>query len=160
MVNSEKVAVVFAVGIAVAALGAGDVDDSEMAPDAPPAPAAVPLEVLFTLDEDAFAAPPAPGFTVPFDVVTADMDLDGDADLLVNWHDLARLELFENDGGRFHLLNPAGDDRSGLFENPGLANLYAPPDEVLPRVGGAGRPGVWVWHEPDRRGDWHFWPGG
>jgi len=118
---------------------------------------AVPLEVRFVLDEAAFTAPPAPQNVVPFDVVAADMDADGDPDLLVNWHNLARLELFENEGGGFVLVNPESNDRSGLYENVGVASLYAEADRVLAAARADGAAGVYVWHEPNPRGDWHFY---
>ena len=114
-----------------------------------------PADVSFVADQAAFRAPAA-GAPVPFDVVASDMDLDGDTDLLINWHNLARLELFENVDGAFELRNPADDDRSGLRENPGIDNLYAQGEEVVRRARAAGVPGVFVWHEPDPRRDWHF----
>jgi hypothetical protein len=113
--------------------------------------------ISFELDTTAFTAPPAPRFVVPFDVVSADMDLDGDPDVLVNWHNVARLELFENDGGAFRLINPEGDDRSGIFENPGIADLYGAAARMLAEARAAGAAGVFVWHDPDRRGDWNFY---
>ncbi|MGD8816999.1 MAG: hypothetical protein PVJ51_07415, partial [Acidobacteriota bacterium] len=116
----------------------------------------VPLEVRFDLDSNAFDAPAAVQYAVPFDVVSADMEGDGDTDLLVNWHNLARLELFDNRGGRFVLANPEGADRSGLYENTGIVDLYAPVEATLERARASG-PGVYLWHEPSRRGDWHFW---
>jgi len=114
-----------------------------------------PLEVRFALDTAAFEAPEAPQNVVPFDIVSADMEGDGDTDLLVNWHNEARLELFDNRRGRFVLANPEGADRSGLYENTGIADLYAPVEPTLERARAAG-PGVYLWHEPSRRGDWHF----
>jgi len=118
---------------------------------------AVPLEIRFTLDEEAFTAPPALQTIVPFDIVSADMDLDGDADLLVNWHNLAPLELFENRDGVFALVNGPGVDRSGLYENEGVVSLYAPAEETLARARAAGAPGVYVWHDPSPREDWHIY---
>jgi hypothetical protein len=117
----------------------------------------VPLEVRFTLDEAAFTAPPAPQASVPFDIVSSDLDLDGDPDLLVNWHHLARLELFENQDGAFVLANPVGDDGSGLYENEGIANIYAPTEETLAQARAAGVAGVYVWHDPSPSEDWHFY---
>jgi len=117
--------------------------------------AAVPLEVRFELDEAAFEAPPAPQAFVPFDVVSADMEGDGDPDLLLNWHNRAPLELFENRGGGFALVNLPADDHSGLDENPGIADIYGPVEQTLALARAAG-PGVYLWHEPDRRGDWHI----
>ena len=113
--------------------------------------------ISFELDTTAFTAPPAPQFVVPFDVVSADMDLDGDPDVLVNWHNVARLELFENDGGAFRLINPEGADRSGIFENPGITDLYGAADRMLAEARETGVAGVFVWHDPDRRGDWNFY---
>ncbi len=116
-----------------------------------------PLEIRFVLDEAAFTAPEAPQTSVPFDVVSSDMDLDGDPDLLVNWHNVARLELFENQGGDLILVNPSGDDRSGLYENEGIPRIYAPTEQTHARARAAGVAGVYVWHDPNRRQDWHFY---
>ena len=118
--------------------------------------AAVETEISFELVTTAFEAPP-PLQPVPFDVVSADMDLDGDPDILVNWHNLAPLELFENTGDGFTLLNPEGGDRAGLFENPGIPSLYAPTEEMLERIGAAARAGLFVWHDPNRRERWNFY---
>ncbi len=149
-----------ALWLALLAFGAGAAGcsvDSDGEPAAGAARQHVPLEVRFTLDETAFTAPPAPQSSVPFDVVAADMDLDGDPDLLVNWHNLARLELFENQGGDFILANPAGDDHSGLYENEAIPSIYAPTEQTLARARAAGVAGVYVWHDPSPRQDWHFY---
>ncbi len=113
------------------------------------------LRIRFVPDAAAFDAPPPPA-PVPFDVVSADMDNDGDPDLLVNWHNLGALEIFENDGGRFRLVNPPGDDRSGVFENPGIASVFADAGGMLARARQAAHAGVFVWHDPNRRADWNF----
>lgn len=110
--------------------------------------------ITFALQEDAFDHPDPPPWA-PFDVLAADMERDGDADVLVNFHNRARLELYENDGGRFRLRNPADGDRSGLFENPGIASLYATVPEMTERIREAAVSGVFLWHDPDRAGDWH-----
>ena len=113
-------------------------------------------QLRFVADTAAFAAP-APPAPVPFDVISADMDNDGDPDVLVNWHNLGPLELFENDGGSFRLLNRAGDDPTGVFENAGIASLFAAADEMLDKARRAGHPGVFVWHDPNRQqGIWNF----
>ncbi len=92
----------------------------------------------------------------PFDVVASDMDLDGDADLLINWHHLGPLELFENRNGLFELSNPAGGDRSGLFDNPGIPSLFAPATEITSRIDRSDSAGLYVWHDLDRAGSWRF----
>jgi hypothetical protein len=129
-----------------AILAAAALLSASCGPDpAPPAP--------FTLDEAAFGASPPPA-TRALDVVAADMELDGDPDLLVNWHNTGRLELFENDGGVFHLANPPEGDRSGLFENRGIADLYADTDTMLARLGITAKPGVYLWHGSNARDAW------
>jgi hypothetical protein len=93
----------------------------------------------------------------PFDAVAADMDLDGDTDLLINWHHRLRLELFGNQGGMFQLLNPRDDDVSGLYDNPGIPTLFAPYEETLRRVRRLNQPGLFLWHDDDRNNPWwHF----
>ncbi len=99
----------------------------------------------FLIDPAAFGATPPPASRA-FDVITSDMDLDGDPDLLVNWHNTGRLELFENVEGAFRLANPADADRSGLFENRGIGDLYGETDEMVARVRASGAPGVYLWH--------------
>ncbi len=114
-----------------------------------------PPQIRFDLDEAAFGQPPRDDM-VAWDVISADMDRDGDADVLINWHNLAPLELFENVGGTFSLVNAPDRDPSGLFENAGVRSLYAANDEMLEAVRRNGSPGVYVWHDPDPRRDWHL----
>lgn len=92
-----------------------------------------------------------------FDVVAADMDADGDDDVLLNWHHLAPIELFENRSGRFRLFNSAARDRSGVFDNPHIPSLYAPSSRVRQLIADIPSPALCVWHAADRRdGSWHF----
>jgi hypothetical protein len=105
------------------------------------------------------------------------MDRDGDTDLLLNWHHLAALELFENrDGsfvqrnprandrsglfenreGSFVQRNPRANDRSGLFENRGIPSLYAERDEIIARIERSPDAGLYLWHDLDRKAGWHF----
>jgi arylsulfatase A-like enzyme len=131
-----------------------------------------PLLVFQRFAEDAgggrswFAAPDPDAFTGSFgpwrdpvyDVVAGDMDLDGDPDLLINWHHLQPLELFENRGGRFALVEPA---RSGLSDNRGVPDLYADADAMRAAIEEAGEPGLFLWHDVDRQGSWRFlWAAG
>ena len=99
--------------------------------------------------------PPAADF--PFDLVVTDMDLDGDPDLLVNWHHLGRPELFDNRRGRFALLNPSGADASGLFDNRGIPDLFAKATEMIAEIDAEGKPGVYLWHDLNRHGAWNFY---
>ncbi|MCK6506995.1 VCBS repeat-containing protein [Myxococcota bacterium] len=61
---------------------------------------------------------------VPFDALAADMDRDGDEDLVVNRH-LRGLLLFEARDGQMVLLNADGRDEAGLDEPPGVRSLAA-----------------------------------
>lgn len=88
-----------------------------------------------------------------FDVVAADMDLDGDPDLLLNWHHLEPLELFENLGGRFVPVDPA---RSGLLENRDIGDFYVRLADMEALLGPDDPPGLYIWHDLDRRGAWRF----
>jgi hypothetical protein len=105
----------------------------------------------FVLD-DAFHGD---GLTIPtasrmggygaFDVAAADMDLDGDVDVFINWH-LGGLELCENTGAGFQVLNVPEADVSGLGEQPGVPSLYARRGATLDALGEL-PPGIHVWHE-------------
>ena len=89
-----------------------------------------------------------------FDLITGDIDLDGDLDVLINHHLRAPIDVLRNDGGTFTLLSRPDDDRSGVWDNPGIPDLYATEDEVL---GEAEAPGLYVWHDPDRDDAWQLW---
>lgn len=144
-----KAAVFLLAGALTACADEPPVEEAE--PAEPPLP-----DVGFALDEAAFDAPAVPDTIVPFDVVTADLELDGDPDVIINWHNLASPELFANQGGGFYLINRAGSDRAGLWENPGIPSLYGDNDEMLAKARARATAGVFVWHEPNRRGDWQI----
>ena len=91
-----------------------------------------------------------------FDLLAADMDLDGDPDLFVNRHHRQRFELYENLGGRFRQINAPKIDASGLFDNRGIPNLFASQDEMLLRIREDGAVGLYVWHDTNRNGAWRF----
>lgn len=116
------------------------------------------VAIVFERVDDGFrfSEAEAPG-REPFDALCADMDLDGDDDLLVNWHHLAPLELFENRNGSFV---PMGH-RAGLDENPDLPTLFADNDTMLRGLTTASAPGLYLWHGLPRDGDgWRFaWNG-
>jgi hypothetical protein len=125
------------------------------APAAGRPPAAL-ADIAFELASDSiFIDHPGPQRARPFCVVATDMDRDGDPDLLINWHLLAPLELFENVDGRYRLLNVPGHDASGLCENPGLPDFYAEYALMLSRIDALDSAGVAVWHDVDRQGNWH-----
>lgn len=123
--------------------------------DAPPR-RGVPPEISFESPRSDLFDGSAEGVRQAFNALAADMDLDGDPDLLVNQHILAQLELYENVGGRFRLINPGGADLTGLYENRGIPWLYGDLEEMLPRVLERRRPGVYLWHATARRRMWHL----
>lgn len=116
-----------------------------------------PAPTVLTVVKDSVFAGRVPGneHTV-FDVIAADMDLDGDLDLYANGHVEFHSELFENLGGHFQHVNIPGSDHTGLFDNPGIPNLYADADEMVALINRAGAPGLYFWHDLDRHGVWRF----
>lgn len=118
---------------------------------------------LETAPESVFVDAPGPYPDPPFDAVATDFDRDGDPDLLLNWHHLRPLELYENREGRFWRVNRPGDDPSGLFDDRDIPSVYAETPPMASRVRREGAPGLHVWHDRNRRGRWRFlWkdPGG
>jgi hypothetical protein len=117
--------------------------------DAGPVPFERALDSGFPVDR-------SPWFRRPFDILATDMDLDGDPDLLINWHHHEPLELYENEGGRLVHRNPLGADRSGLYDNRGIPYLFERPGVMQQRIEASGRSGLYVWHDRNRGGSWRF----
>lgn len=128
------------------------------------------LALLLVCFEMAHAKPPA-DFTItllsdglttgglfrrPFDVVSADLDRDGDPDLLINWHHIEPLELFENREGQFIHLNPVGNDSTGLYDNAGIENLFVDPSAMSNLITASGKPGLYIWHDLTRTAFWRM----
>jgi hypothetical protein len=102
-------------------------------------------------DPAAFVAAPAPPVET-FDALAHDADGDGDLDLLLHGHHVGEVELWLNDGtARFGLVPQAS---SGLWDNPGLPDLFGDATEVEAAIDDAGVPGLTVWHDLDRHGSW------
>jgi len=108
------------------------------------------------LDADAtrFDGDPVPPSPELLSVVSADMDLDGDPDVIFNRHLLYPLEIFENTGDGFAQINRVDSDLSGVWDNSGIANLFAEEEDMEVRIDAFGQPGVYVWHEVGRDGRW------
>jgi len=106
--------------------------------------------------DSGFVIDRAPWLRRPFDAVSTDMDGDGDADLLINWHHHEPLELFENRDGRFVHLNPIGNDPTGLYDNPGVPYLFANADRMSRAIDAAEKSGLYIWHDVSRTGFWRF----
>lgn len=105
---------------------------------------------------DAIPGSRGPWFRRPFDTVATDVDLDGDPDLLINWHHVEPLELWRNDGGRFVLESDAA--ALGFVDSPGVPTLYTASEPLEARIRAGGRPGLYLWHQPPRTAEWElFW---
>ncbi len=113
-----------------------------------------PSEVRFAQVQGRFLGDPIPINAKYFDMILGDMDLDGDLDFLLNRHNLQRPELFENVGASFEQINRAGADLSGLYDNPGIPELYGERSSMVAAIDARGVPGIYVWHEPAIRGQW------
>ena len=86
-----------------------------------------------------------------FDVVATDIDLDGDPDVLINWHHEQPLELFENKEGHFRRLEPTLADGTGLDDAPGIASLFGEEPATRERARSCEALGLFAWHDPIRR---------
>ena len=93
-----------------------------------------------------------------FDAVPADIDLDGDADLIVNGHHVVPLQIFVNEGGIFQRVNAPGSDGSGVHDNRGVPYLFASAAEMARSfaVDAEVPPGLYVWHDDWRLGSWRL----
>jgi len=116
-----------------------------------------PSDPPFVLKEAEAFGGHNPTMKIPaFDLISSDIDLDGDPDLLINWHHLGPLELFENRGGTFRPVDTEGGLRSGLVENAGVPGLFSHASEAEPAIKAHGEPGLYVWHDTKRLGAWQF----
>lgn len=119
--------------------------------------APAPPEASLSLERDRFVGVRYPEGADTFDATTADLDLDGDLDLLLNRHLDYPLELYDNvGGGHFVQLNPRGDDRSGLYDNAGVPDLYSEPEPMLAAVEASGQAGLFLWHDLNRSERWRL----
>ncbi len=114
------------------------------------------VTVTFELVEDGFTGGIQGTPHRSFDVIATDADLDGDPDVLVNWHHQLPLELYRNDEGTFHLWNVPGDDPTGLDDAFGIGSLFGEEEATRAAVEASEAPGVYVWHDPVRQPTrWH-----
>jgi hypothetical protein len=87
----------------------------------------------------------------PFDFVAADVDRDGDTDLVVNWH-LEDLELYLN--SKHQNFTRLTREQSGFYHE-GNVVLYAMKDDVVAVA--KSTPGIYLWHDPITFGEWHIY---
>jgi hypothetical protein len=129
--------------------------------DASPLETPAPFDdavIAFQQDDSRFEGDEIPSnVDEVFTAATADMDLDGDPDVMFNRHLLAPLEMFENVGGRFVQINPRFNDTSGIWENRGIPDLYADAATMIADIDATGAPGLYVWHDENHRGSWQIY---
>jgi len=106
-------------------------------PDEEPRPA-----LAFSLDRSPFEGVPRPPSGEAFTILAGDADLDGDADLLVNWHVYAPPALLLNEGGRF-TADPRGWSLPELAAAPLLDGERWP---MLEAITQRAEPGIYLWH--------------
>jgi len=130
-------------------------EEAAVAEAPPPPPLRVAEGAAFVpVAGEAFAGHDGPSELPVFDAVAADVEIDGDPDLFLNRHHLQAPELYRNLGGRFERI-PV--ERSGLWDNPGVPELFARGAEMLARIAAHREPGVYLWHDLRRRGCWRFY---
>ncbi len=125
----------------------GTADGALVGPAARPlAPLAFDLQTPFVGEAVTQPVSRRVGGYSAFDVLATDMDLDGDMDVLINWH-LGEIELFENRPPRLEITNARGADRSGLTLQPDLTSLTANWERDLIDGAQSRGPGIHVWCE-------------
>ena len=98
--------------------------------------------LAFALDRSPFEGVPRPPTGEAFTILASDADLDGDADLLVNWHVYAPPALLLNEGGRF-TADPRGWSLPEQAAAPLLDGERWP---MLEAITQRAEPGVYLWH--------------
>ncbi len=104
---------------------------------------------------DAFIGGRRGGDGLVWDLTAADMDTDGDPDLLVNRHARGALRLYENDQGRFSAIDQTGNGAS-LAAHPSITTLSGRAQDIIPRARASGRQGLYLWQDDARARLWHF----
>ncbi len=119
-------------------------------------PAYPVAELGLALDLTPFVDAPIPDDPAVFDLVSADLEPDGDLDLVVNRHLDVPMELYINVDGTYVHGNPKGDDSSGIYDNPSVPDLYGDESELRAAADAAG-PGIFLWHDLIRNDRWHVY---
>lgn len=105
--------------------------------------------LVFELEDGPFEGVPVPERGEAFTLLANDADLDGDPDLLLNWHVFAPPALLWNKGGRFE---PEARGWS-LPECAAVPLLDADRKMMLRAIEARAEPGIYLWHS-----DWaSFW---
>jgi hypothetical protein len=109
-------------------------------------------------DSSSFSGSVKEGPGIAFDIVATDMDLDGDTDVLVNWHHLAPMELLINEDARLRSTDVPQLCAAGLVDHPENPPIYATPEHMRQRIAELSLSGLIISHAPNRRGAWScFW---
>lgn len=108
--------------------------------------------IVLVLDRDAFGPGNSSWRGDAFCVLASDADLDGDPDLLVNWHVFAPPALWWNEGGRFRLRTEVP---WSLPEHPGVPLLDGAKRGMLRAIAARDEAGVYLWHS-DKGAFWNF----